>query len=134
MKKIFVLFFSLVIVAFFSGNAVAQEKAKTEITTVKQKGTTVRVSLASSKPFIFGSNRYILYIGNKSFMLNEQSHKNGKGYMTFLIPADEFKTLGEGANMYLSYGPVNVEEQDMEQLAKGRRCWSIGKFSKSLLK
>src|SRR5579871_2710315 len=104
MKKIFALFFSLLIAAFFLGNAIAQEKPKTEVTSVKQKGTTVRFSLTSSKSFIFGSNRYILYIGNKAFMLNEQSHKNGKGYMTFLIPVDEFKQLGDGANMYLSYG------------------------------
>ncbi|MFI5195795.1 MAG: hypothetical protein ACHQD8_01780 [Chitinophagales bacterium] len=134
MRKIIIIFFSMAIMLFFSGYAIAQEKPKTETTSVKQKDETVRFSLTSSKPFIFGSNRYVLYIGNKEFTRNEQSHKNGKGYMTFLIPADDFNSLQEGAGIYLTYGQVNVEEADMNEMSKNsRRCWSLGQFSKNLL-
>ena len=134
MRKIIITFFSIVIMLFFSGYVIAQDKPTTQISTVKQKGEIIRVSLTSSKPFIFGSNRYILYIGNKAFTRNEQSHKNGKGSMTFLIPADDFDRLPEGANIYITYGQVNVEEDDMVEMSKtSQRCWSLGKFSKNLL-
>lgn len=134
MRKTIIAFFSIVIMLFFSGNVIAQEKAKTQITSVKQKSEIIRFSLTSSKPFIFGSNKYILYIGNKEFTRNEQSHKNGKGYMTFLVPADDFDRLQDGSNIYLTYGEVSVEEVDMDAMSNSsRRCWSLGKFSKNLL-
>src|ERR1039457_5440086 len=134
MKKITALFFTLAIMLFFTGNTVAQEKAKTEITTVKQKGETVHFTLTSSKPFIFGNNRYVLYIGEKEFFRLEQSKKNGKGYMTFYIPIQDFNNLREGDGIYLSYGTVDTGDENLEEVAKGCRCWSLGKFSKSLLK
>jgi len=135
MRKIVILFFSMAIMLFFSANTIAQEKPKTQVSSVKQKGETVKFSLTSSKPFIFGSNRYMLYIGNKEFTRSEQSDKNGKGYMTFFIPADDFKSLQEGSKIYLTYGDVNAGETDMDEMAKtSRRCWTLGKFSKKLLK
>jgi hypothetical protein len=134
MKKIIIVFFSLVIALFYSGNIVAQEKPKTKISSVKQKDGTVRFSLTSSRPFIFGSNRYILHIGNSDFMRNEQSHKNGKGYMTFLVPSGDLNNIRDGAHIYLTYGQVDIEETDMDELSKNsRRCWSLGYYSKDLL-
>lgn len=134
MKKISVLIFSVLVALCFSANVMAQAKPQTQITTVHQQDETVRFSLSSTKPFIFGDNRYVLYIGHNEFFAHEQSKQDGKGYMTFLIPADEYSRLKEGAAIYLTYGKVNVDEQDMTNLAKTSRCWPLGKFSKSLLK
>jgi hypothetical protein len=114
--------------------AQAQEKAVTKVSVVQQKGETVRFSLTSSQPFIFASNRYMLYIGDKEFALNEQSVEHEKGLMTFLIPAADFKALRDGASIYLTYGQVDVTLTNMEEMANTtRRCWSLGKFSKDLL-
>jgi hypothetical protein len=134
MKKISVLFFNVLAAVLFSASIMAQEKAQTKLTSVKQSGETVRFSLTSSKPFIFANNRYVLYVGTKEFFGLEQSKKDGKGYMTFIIPLSDFNNLKDGDGMYLSYGKVDAEAVNMEELAKGRRCWGLGKFSKSLLK
>lgn len=134
MRNLIALFFSLCVLLSFSGNAIAQEKAKTQVSSVKQKGETVRFTLVSSRPFIFGNNRYLLYIGGKEFKRNEQWKKSGKGYLSFFIPESDFGKLVEGSDIYLTYGSVNIEEADMEELAaKSRKCWSLGKFSKSML-
>src|ERR1700733_9363517 len=108
MRKIATLIFILFATCFFTGNVIAQEKATTEIVSVKQEGETVRLALQSSKPFIFGNNRYVLYVGTKEFFAHgEQSKENGKGQMTFVIPAQDFNNLKEGDGMYLSYGKVD---------------------------
>jgi hypothetical protein len=134
MRNIIVMFFSLVILMPFSGNALAQEKAKTKIAHVKQKGEDVLFTLSSSKPFIFGSNKYYLHIGDKEFTRNEQTKKNGMGYMTFIIPQVDFNSLPEGGSIYLTYGRVSQDEA-MEELSKENyvQCWSLGKFSQALL-
>jgi len=130
MKKIF--FLSL-IALFFSGGLYAQEKARTEITSVKQKGEIVRYMLTSSKPFIVGNNTYILHVGDRSFFQYEQSENKGAGSITFLISVNDFNQLEDGNSVYLTYGMVSANA-DMESLSKrSTRCWAIGKFSKDIL-
>ena len=136
MKNLAVLFFSIAILFFIPGSAMAQVKIKTEIASVKQQGNTVDFTITAAKPFIFGGNRYILYIGDKAFYLNKQSAREGKGTITFFIPASDFKTLTEGAGIYLTYGqfPRHGSEQGREELSKqSNRCWPLGKFSRSML-
>ena len=134
MKKIVSVFFTLAIIMFFTGFVSAQQKAKTDITSVKQTGEMVRFTMTSSRPFIFADNRYILYVGGKEFTRSEQTEQDEKGILTFLIPAGEFNALKDGESMYLSYGEANAEEQDMETYTKqSLKCWSLGKFSSSLL-
>lgn len=135
MKKIFTLFFSIAIVMLFSGGVMAQDKPKTELTSVKQKSGTVHFNLTSSKPFIFGSNRYVLYVGTKEIFLHEQGQNNGKGYISFFMDRADFDKLIDGSWIYLTYGDVEVANTDMSELAKeSPRCWSLGVFQKSLLK
>jgi len=108
----------------------AQSKAKIEISTIKQKGETVKVTVSSSKPFIFGSNKYILHIGDKICSHYEQTKKEGKGYLAFLVPSSEYKALTNGANIYLTYGHVD-EDANLEALSKqNARCWALGTFNK----
>jgi hypothetical protein len=134
MRKIAALFFTLAVILFAANNANAQ-KAKTEISSVKQKGETVRFTITSSKPLIFGSNRYILYIGERPFSRSDIPGDENNRIISFLINADEFNSLKEGANIYFSYGQINVGAHDMEDYVRqNRRCWSLGKFSKTMLK
>ena len=103
---------------------------------MKRKGDLVQFSLTSSRPFIFGSNKYYLHVGDKEFTRAEQSKSNGKGRLTFLIPADDYRRLKEGAGVFLTYGNLGADdEQAYEELIKecSTKCWSLGKFSKTML-
>ncbi len=137
MKKYIILLISSLLVLFSTINTNAQEKAKTKIAHVKLKNDKVRFTLTSSKPFIYASNRYILYIGDKEFSLYEQSSSNGKGTLTFLIPKTDFDILQDGKNVYLSYGEILKENtvQTLAELSKESymKCWALGKFNKKLL-
>ena len=136
MKKITALFFSLAMLVSFTGSAIAQEKARTKIAHVRQKEQLVLFTLTSSKPFIFGSNKYYLYIGDHEFTRNEQSKSNGKGRMTFLIPTDDFNKLTDGASIYLTYGRLTSDGgMSMAEMSRENfvQCWSLGKFSKTML-
>jgi hypothetical protein len=135
MKKLIILVFTFLSVFSFSTGAAAQEKSKTQLSSVKQKDATILFSLSSSQPFIFANNRYLLYIGNKEFHLQEQTNDDdGTGHMSFFVQPGDFDKLQEGSAMYLTYGAVDIENANMEELANyTRRCWSLGKFSKTLL-
>ena len=135
MKNVIALFFSIIILLPFSMKVVAQERIKTKIAHVKQKKETVLFTLHSSKPFIFANNRYILHIGNNDFYRNTQFIKDGKGIMTFMIPVADFNSLQEGTDIYLTYGQPTTDNSELEELSKAdyARCWSLGKFSKTLL-
>lgn len=119
--------------------AAAYEKARTKVSSVKQKGDNVAFTLTSSKKFYFGANDYILYIGDKRFDENKNLSTNGKGVMTFFIPNEDFGKLVDGADIYLTYGHLtNDEEHESEQLEdfnkqNNKRVWSLGKFSAKML-
>jgi hypothetical protein len=135
MKKL-ILFLCFAIMCIAAGSAIAQDKAKISITSVKQKDKNVNFTVTASKPFRMGGNVYVLLIGDKEFAHGKQSKPNGKGVMTIFIPADEFNDLSEGANIYLTYGhKYRGDEQAIADLSKQGRsqCWSLGKFSKKLL-
>ncbi len=135
MRKIVLMLIVFITTFGYVNNINAQGKATISITSVKQKGETVRYTITSSRPFIFGNNRYVLYIGSKNFYTYEQAKKNGKGILSFLIPVKDFKELAQGAETYVTYGHVNVETTDMTELSEySKKCWSLGKFDKALLK
>jgi hypothetical protein len=135
MKNRIVLFLGLCLLIFSAGDSVAQQKVRTELTSVKQKGKDIDFTITSSKPFIFGSNRYVFHVADKKFFLHRQFKENGKGVMVFFVPADDFEGLREGAGMFLTYGDGANNEHDLEHANKMNpvRCASLGKFSKQLL-
>ena len=135
MKKIFTLFLGGMLALLCTGTVLAQTKAVTRIVSVKQKENDVNFNLSSSKPFIFGSNRYELHIGTSEFFRNTQSVKDGKGSMTFFIPAEAYNNLQEGSEIFLCYGHMaKGDKVNMEQLSKvSNKCWQLGKFSRKML-
>jgi hypothetical protein len=135
MQKLIVLFFCLLAIMFFPDRSVAQEKAKVEIVSARQKGNTVLFTVASSGNFIVGGNVYVLHIGDKTFSHYKQSVAHGKGSLAFLIPAADFNNLKEGANIYLTYGNKNETEKGMEEMSKPGQgpCWALGKFNPQIL-
>lgn len=133
MRNIVALIFSLAVMVLFANNVQAQ-KAKTEIASVKQSGEVIRFTVTSSKPLIFGNNRYILYIGDKEFTLSETPADENNKTITFLLREDEFKALNEGAVIYLSYGHLNMEGQDVAAYAqRSHKCWQLGNFRSGML-
>ena len=136
MKKVVFLFFACIFSFCLPLCTSAQSKPRTEISCAKQNGSKIEFTITSAKPFIFGSNRYILNIGTKQFFLHRQWKENGAGKMTFYIPAEDFNNLNEGDGIYLTYGTIfrNEDENAREELSKGNsRCWSMGKFNKNIL-
>ncbi len=136
MKNITVLLLVILLMLPYAERAAGAEKVKTKVSYVRRKGELVEFSVTSSKPFIFGSNKYYLHVGDREFTRAAQSKSNGKGRLTFLIPEEDFRALKEGAGVYLTYGNPNVEDgASYEDLSKinSARCWSLGKFSRSML-
>ena len=135
MKNVSALIWGLTIMLSCSGSVFAQQKMAKNIASVKQDGEFVDFNLTSPKPFIFGNNRYILHIGSSDFYRNKQTINSDRtGSMTFLIPANDFDALKEGAAIYLTYGEPSTDNNDLEELSKADvPVWSLGKFSKTLL-
>lgn len=135
MKKIISVFISIAVLCSFQARLIAQEKTQTRIATVTEKDNNIAFTISSDKKFIFGGNRYVLHIGDKVYMRSQQSFENGKGLLTFFISKSEFDKLPEGKSVYLSYGNMESDEQELEKLSTRDypTCWSLGKFTKRLL-
>ena len=136
MKAIFSLLFFLL--ALFSNKplAVAFDKPKTEMVTMVKKNQVVEITLQSSKPFLMANNRYILYIGDKTFMKSHQSTKEGKGFMVFYVPYPDLKNMAPGAAIYLSFGQISKGKTgQIEELCAQDNipCWNLGKFEPNLI-
>jgi len=122
----------------FSEFVFAQEKIKTEISSVEQKEQTVEFTITSSRPFYSGNNIHILHIGKKDFSLSKQYKKDKTGVITFFIPLDDFNGLTEGDDVWMSYGNKlrsdADERKDIKRFCKKneKTCWSLGKFSKQV--
>lgn len=126
----------LVAATIFAGNATAQEKQKVKIGVMRQSRNVVNVSVTSPRPFYMGGNKFILHIDGKEFDLYDQLDQDGKGDLRFHIPAAEFKTLKDASKVYLSYGELAEEPENIENLCAQNfcPCWSLGKLNKKLLK
>ena len=139
MKKLMTLLLCCAMTFAIPQVASAFEKAKTKISTVKQKGNEVVFTLTSSKRFIVGGNDYILFIGNKHFEENRNLSIDGKGIMTFIISKEDFGKLTDGDGIYLTYGHMTRDEEhegeEMAELCRqnNKRVWSLGKFSSKML-
>ncbi len=113
-------------------------KHKSQIHSVVQKNQTVEFTISSTKSFYVGGNIHILHIGDKQFRLSKQT-KGKVNTITFLIPEGDFNNLVEGNNIYMTYGqlfnsPPNEEEAKKLSATCPNTFWTLGKFTKSLLK
>lgn len=137
MKRALYLLLLPVLICTFQYTATAQQKQKARISSVKQKGNTVFLTVASAKEFYMGNNKHILYIGRQQFDLYDQINEEGKGELRFHIPSTEFKKMTAGAPVYLSYGELDIEEGETVGDICGQDlcpCWSLGKLNKKLQK
>ena len=131
LSLIFIAFISLV----YSDTALGQSAA---ITKIIQNGERVELTVSDSKEFYVGGNVYILHVGKKDFSLSKQNNRDGKGAITFYIPVGEFNALTEGDYIWMSYGnKVKKAPDPTVDPAKfckknSKKCWALGKFSKSL--
>jgi len=114
-----------------------QKTASASLAAVIEKGNTVEFTLTSSRPFVFGNNRYVLHIGDKVFFRNRQSYDETTlvGSLTFMVDKNDFNALQNGKGIYLTYGYAEETEQALEEFTKNKfpGSWSLGKFSKDIL-
>jgi hypothetical protein len=120
------------------GQGLAQPMPSAKISAVAQVSQTVEFSVMADEPFYFGGNRHVLYIGSRPFTIARQSDADGKGLLTFLIPAGEFNVLPEGGKIYLSYGEIgNMDESGSpaDEMASSmpKTCKYLGVFTKKML-
>lgn len=133
MRKLSLLF--IVCLSFvFSDIAFGQSAA---ITKIIQNGERFELTVSDSKNFYVGGNIYILHVGKKDFSLSKQNNRDGKGAITFYIPVAEFNSLTEGDYIWMSYGNKFKKAPDptvdpAKFCKKNKKCWALGKFSKSL--
>lgn len=90
-------------------------------------------TIKGDKDFYVGNAQFVLHIGKSVFTLNDQDGP----YLTFYIPVREFKTIPEGAQIFLKYGEAHSDE-DEEILADACRRQmghyrSLGLFSKDMI-
>ncbi len=107
------------------------------ITKIIKNGERVELTVSNSKEFYVGGDIYILHVGKKDFSLNKQNNRDGKGAITFYIPVAEFNALTEGDYVWMSYGNKFKKAPDptidpTTFCKKNKKCWALGKFSKSL--
>ncbi len=136
MKKPVVLL--MLFFAMFVAYAQQQVEGKVKIVIgkVSQLDSIVSFSINASKPFLFGSNMYILSIGGNEFTHYKQSKEDGKGHIAFLIPAMAFGALNSGQPIYLYYGsPGQYDTADLESRSKYNQmlCCYLGNFTTQLL-
>jgi len=137
MKNTFVLIAALFILCLSAGNVAAQDKQKAKISLLKQEGKTVTLTVTSNNEFYMGGNMHILHIGDMDFKLYDQDNIDGKGYLKFFIPVNDYKALKDGTKVYLSYGELSLEPgQNIEELCSQKfcPCWSLGKLNKKSMK
>ena len=113
----------------------AQSKATTTFARMRQQGEMIYYTVKSSKPFIYGNNKYYLHVGDKVYTRCQQSKEDGQRILSFYIPLSDYNDLPDNAAVYLTYGHVSRTDTDLDIFAKddGVPCWSLGGFSHSSL-
>jgi hypothetical protein len=139
MNKHILLVGVLVVLLFASTNVEAAKRAKMHLHSAKRKGDSAAIAITSDRPFIVGSNIYMLYIGTRHFdQSKEDASDPNKPRLVFYIPVSEYNKLKKGSSMYLTYGNVyedDIKEEAMKDICRQNpaRCWSLGKSGKRTL-
>lgn len=138
MRQTIALFCALLVLCFSPSVSKATEKQKVKIASLKKDSQgTVLMTVSSPNEFYVGGNKHVLYVSGKHFDLYDQENEDGHGSLKFHIPENEFSTLPDGARVYLSYGMMEVEnEQELEDLCQQSLspCWQVGRLNKKQLK
>jgi hypothetical protein len=138
MRLSIALFCAITVLCTSPSVSKATEKQKVKIATLKKdKDGTVLMTVASPNEFYVGGNKHVLYISGRHFDLYDQENEDGHGSLKFHIPQADFNTLTDGSKVYLSYGLIEVEnEQELEEMCSQSLspCWQVGKLNKKQLK
>lgn len=127
----------LLLAVVLSVSTRAQDTKKISVGPVITEGAKVLLTVSATEPFYVGDNTHVLHIGHQRFALYIQRSDDTENSLTFLIPAEAFGQLPEGAPMYLTYGEEYVPYDEQEWLDacvhSPSTHQSVGKFSKSML-
>lgn len=131
------VFFLLVLLSGVQ-KAEAQIPASTVIGSVLTQANEVEFAINANEPFYVGSNVFVLHIGAKAYDRFRQTDIDGKGTLVFLIPKNEFQTMSNGLDIYLSYGDFWAEDADENEIldackASPDKARYLGKLSAEML-
>lgn len=117
----------------------AQAIPQATIGTVLKKAQTIELTIQSTEAFYVGNNIFLLHIGNSMFHKYKQTDEEGKGKLTYLIPASDYAKLIDGEKLYLTYGVLfapNKSDQDLQNVCRDNpnAAKYLGDFSTKMLK
>ncbi|MBK6729446.1 MAG: hypothetical protein IPG60_00300 [Bacteroidetes bacterium] len=117
-------FLIFIITTIFSGNSIyAQATApNVQIVSITENAENIEILIQSDKHFIFGDNRYVLYIGEKYFLRN--LHPDGdETKIVFFILLNDYQLLHADDEVVLAYGnynPANAKQTDQQVFHLGK--------------
>lgn len=91
----------------------------------------VQLSIKTTEEFVVGSNRYILHIGGKHFLINQ--HPDGRlDEIIFSIPLADYEQLISGSKIFLVYGyyyeNTKLDFEGSSDAAIMGTHWVLGNF------
>lgn len=94
----------------------------------------VEIELHSSQAFPILDQVVVLRIGNRDFLRSRSPVDGSLNTLFFIVSANDFAQLPDGARMTVRYGTGDPEgtQESAAQAARGRR-WDFGALDKSLL-
>ena len=127
----------LICLSFSVEKTVAVDKVTATLSAVKKTPKFIEFTVKANKPFPVTNNRWVLYIGKRTYTRSHNFSKDGNGLLVFYVPADEVALLQEGNLMCVSLGSMfNGKEDQIEKIcADGSApCWNLGKYTSGLIK
>ncbi len=96
-----------------------------QIVSISENDGNVEIRIQSDAHFIIGDNRYMLYVGEKSFM--RSTHPGGdETKITFFIPVQEYRMLHADEEVVLSYGAYEPGDKQRP----GAQVFFLGKLKR----
>lgn len=113
----------LTVLFFLTSKAVSAQDAEPKIVAITLNNEEVSIILHCREPYLAGSNRYNLNIGEDAFFRSFHSYEKNNNILTFLLSADAFSLLQDDLPVSLSYGSKHV----------AINLWNLGHLDKSML-
>lgn len=124
----------LILFFFFSiaNTSFSQQEGTVSLSKIEVGNQEVGIYLTTSESFIVGSNRFVLYIGNRYFLKN--THPEGNvSHLLFLIPTEDFQQINGDDPVVLVYGFYDQNEGASLDSFTGKH-WILGPLSEGTKK
>jgi hypothetical protein len=103
------------------------------VKSVKAVDSTIEIELNSSKEFPIRDEVVVLRIGNRDFLRSKSPDDGSLKTLIFILTANEFNALADGAAMTVRYGKRDPGEITVASGGRDRDRWDFGRLDKALL-